>query len=596
MAIRNYGSIRNRTQQVQPPPDLSQPGVVDAPPQSPGSRMAQYGAGDVSEAAPQDPAQAGPPVDPGAQPPGGLPPTSAPLSSYGPPPTATSAQFQPNTQTGDINRMWRDNRTAALDQGNAINSDLVNQQNYRGGLESKYRGAADTAYNDLSQTPGYTADESSNIVRNDQFNNLLSPQSRFDALNPNDQERAAITGDPNAPRDPGLQRQIDSNSANMQRGAVQATTQNIGNTLGKEEAANSAAIDGDKLGLSSDFYQNTGGALASGNAAVRGTINSSKLRYDPAVAAASKFSDQDVQDWQDQAARTVQSRYAGAKDDLTRAAAASGNAGPLAVAAGRARLESQSAAGAADAATDARIQGRQAQTQRNMDLEQSRIGAEQGYSGLASSNEQSLAARGLTQANTDETMRQAAERDISDRRMSAANTEASHGLQGATTAGGLATGVEQGIGSQEAGTQRYVTDTGMAADTSASGRAATLYNARNTAGRYGIDTAYGQGADVQKTLSAGNTQVANTRIGGQQEYRGYLGNQTQQAQQAGQAATGQRIQNYGTQMGATDQATSGLSGWEIGNQGNTVLNKSLNTIGTLSGAARATAGLKSAWG
>lgn len=589
MPLRNYGNIRNRPQQAQP--DQSQPGMVGAPAQFPGSGMAQYGAGDVSEAAPQDPSQAGPPADPNAPP----TPGQAPIPSSGAPPTASAGNFQPNTQTGDINRMWRDNRTTALDQGNAINNDLVNQQNYRSGLESNYRGGLDSAYNDLKQTPGYTADESSNIVRNDQFNNLLTPQSKFNDLAPNSQEQAGITGDPNAPRDPNLQRQIDSNSANMQRGAVQATTQNIGNTLGKEEAADSAAIDGSKLGVSGDYYKNTSGALAAGDSSVRGTIDSSKLRYDPNVAAQSKFSDKDVQDWQDQAARTVQSRYAGAKDDLTRAAAASGNAGPLAVAAGRARLENQSAAGAADAATDARIQGRQAQTQRNMDLEQARIGAEEGYSGLASGNEQTLAARGLTQANTNEATRQASERDISNRQLQTASTEASHGLQGATTAGQMATGVEQGIGAQGATTQRNITDTGMAADTSASGRAATLYNARNTAGKYGIDTAFGQGSDVQKTLSAGNTAVANARIGGQQEYRGYLGNQTSQAQQAGQTATGQRIANYGTTIGATNQATSGLSGWEAANQGNTVLNKSLNTIGTLAGAAKATAGLKSAW-
>lgn len=589
MPLRNYGNIRNRPQQIQP--DQSQPGVAAAP-QPTDSSMARYGTGDVSEAAPQDPSQL--PSDPNAQPPAAAAPQSG-IPAAGAPPTASSGNFQPNTQTDDINRMWRDNRTTALDQGSAINGDLVNQQNYRSGLESNYRNAADTAYNDLSQTPGYTADESSNIVRNNQFNGLLSPQSKFDSLNPTAQEQAGITGDPNAPRDPNLQRQIDSNSANMQRGAVQATTQNIGDTLGKEEAANSAAIDGSKLGVSSDYYKNTSGALAAGDSAVRGTVDSSKLRYDPNVAAASKFSDKDVQDWQDQAARTVQSRYAGAKDDLTRAAAASGNAGPLAVAAGRARLENQSAAGAADAATDARIQGKQAQTQRNMDLESARIGAEQGYSGLASSNEQTLAARGLTQANTDEQTRLAAQEDISNRQMQAASTETAHGLQGATTAGQLATGVEQGIGGQEASTQQNITNTGVAADTSASGRAATLYNARNTAGKYGIDTAYSQGADVNKTLSAANTGVANARITGGQEYRGYLGSQTQQAQQAGQAATGQRIQNYGTQMGATNQATSGESGWEIGNQGNTVLNKSLNTIGTLSGAARSAAGVKSAW-
>lgn len=510
-------------------------------------------------------------------------------------PRTTGAQFQPNYQTGDINRMWRDNRTAGDAQGDALSADLRAQQDYYGQLEQGYRGQMNNAYQDLYNNPGYTPDEANQIVRSQQFNGLLAPNSAFDSMNPTDAEYSGMSGNTNSYNDffnadsVSNLYNIDSNSAQYQRNAAQQGLGKIDSAVNQQAADYNNSL-GQQLGLSGDFYNNTSNAINSGTSSVRGTIDPSKLRYDQSVANASRLTDQDVQDMQTQAANTVRNRYAAAKDALSQSAAASGNADALAVAAGRARLEGQSAVDAADAATNARLQSRLAQTGRNMELEQSRIGAEQGYAGLASSNEQQIANRTLGQANTDETMRLGAEQDISNRRMQIAGAVGSARTGAAQYGTNLTTGIESGIGQQAQNTGQYVANMGtnirQAQDQANVARQQALYNSRVGNQQYKINTQYGQGMGVNQQLSQANQQVANARIGGQQEYRGWLSSQTNTNQAAGQTAAGQRIAQYGTQGQLRNQATQGLSNWEIGNQGNTAFNKSLRTIATLAQAGK----------
>ena len=540
---------------------------------------------------------------------------AAPAPAYqfqypGPPNRAATGSFSPNTQTSDINRMWRDNRTDAIDEGNAIDQQTVDQYNRANQFEDRYRFGTgmqspgmEEAYGNLWNTPGYTSDEAGNIIRDRQFNGLITPDSEYSNLNPTDAEASGIRGNTGSYTDyfdPDQLRNIDVNSANMQRGAVQQARTDIGGALDAEKSGYAAAIDPGKLGLSSDYYKNTSGALNSGTDAVRGTIDAGKLRYDPSVAEGARMTDRDVQDLETQAGRTVGNRYASLRDSIKQGAVAQGNADALAIAAAGGRLNAQEAATAGDAMTDARIKARGAQAERNMALEQQRIGAEQGYAGLASGNEQEIASRTLGQANLNEQNRLNAERDISNRQMDATGASAGHALAGGTYLGSLAAGTEGSIGANEANTGKYIASTGtgirQAQDTANSGRALNLYGARQGNAQFGIQNKFGQGMAVNQQLSGANKGVADARRTGQEEYRNWTTGQTGAANTAAQNATSQRIGAYGARTGATNSATSGLSNWEIGNQDNTVLNKSLKTIGTLSGAASSAAQAKRAWG
>lgn len=502
-----------------------------------------------------------------------------PYTYPGAPNRTPTGTFQPNTQTSDINQMWRDNRTFALDQGNALDQQIADQYNRAGTLEDRYRtgtGMAspgmEQAYGSLWQTPGYTADETGNIVRDQQFNSLITPQWKYDAMNPTDEEASGIRGNTGSYTDyfdPDQLRGIDTNTANMQRGQVAEAKGNVAGALDQQRADYAKAMD--------QSAQNA--ALEGGASAVRGALDPNRLRYDPNVAAKATMTDQDVQDVIGQAGRTVGNRYGALKDSIKQGAIAQGNADALAIAAAGERANQDQTVAGADAMTDARIAARNAQRQNLMDLEGQRIAAEQGYSGLATSNEQQLAARGLSAAE-----------NAAARGMTAAGTTGANALQGAQYTGNLATGVEQGIGGQEANTGKYIASTGtgirQAQDTANAARNLQLYGARQQNAQFAIPQQFGQGMAVNTQLSNANTNVANARRQGQQEYRGWTGDQTAQQQQAGQTATGQRIAGYGARTGAQNQATQGLSNWELGNKQSSPFNKAMQVAGLLVGASR----------
>ena len=561
MPIQNYGSTGTGIRRANYSPYLDQPDQV-APPPYP-AQPASMAMGGVD--------------DPGY---------SGYAYSYpGAPNRTPTGSFQPNTQTDDINRMWRDNRTYAIDQGNAIDQQTQDQYNRAGTLEDRYRFGTgmqspgmEESYGDLYQTPGYTADEAANITRERQFNGLITPDSAYSDLNPTDEEQAGIRGNTGSYSeffDPDQLRGIDANAANMQRGQVGEAKQNVAGALDQQRADYAGALDTGRQDA----------AVAEGAGNVRSTIDAGKLRYDPNVAQKATMTDQDVQDLIGKAGRTVGARYGAIKDSIRQGAVAQGNADALAMAAAGSRANQQEAVSGADAMTDARIAAKEAQRNNLMSLEGQRIGAEQGYAGLASSNEQELANRALGVAENN-----------ANRKMTAAGTTGANALQGAEYTGNLATGVEGNIGNQEQGTGKYIASTGanirQAQDTANSNRNMNLYGARNANAQYAIGNKFGQGMAVNTQLSNANTNVANARRQGQGEYRGWLSDQAGQQQQAGQTATAQRIAGYGARTGAANQATSGLSNWEIGNQDNTVLNKSLKTIGTLAGAASAAAGAR----
>lgn len=560
----NYGGIRRRNYQD----DYAQVDPYSAAPQ-------EEGPGSVGAVSAQPISSAQPDVS--------LPQTGYQYNYPGAPNRAPASTFQPNTQTDDINRMWRDNRTSAIDQGNVIDQQISDQYNRAGTLDDRYRFGTgmqspgmEESYGNLSKTPGYTPDETAGITRENQFNNLVTPDWEYQTLDPTGEEAQGIRGNTGSYGeffDPDQLRGIDANYANMARGQVAEAKGNVSGALDQQRSDFDAAVD--------PSAQNA--ALKTGAANVRSTIDPRKLRYDQGVADSSRITDADVRDWQGKAARSVGQRYASAKDAVVQGAAASGNADPLSIAAARSRLENQEAVGSADALTDARISGRMAQTQRNMDLERERLAAEQGYSGLASANEQTLAGRELATAE-----------NTSGRRMAAAGTTGANALQGAEFTGDLATGVEGNIGGQEANTGKYISTTGtgirQAQDVNASSRERALYDARNANKVYSIGNKFNQGFGVNQQLSTANTKVADTRRAGEGEYRGWLTDQADKQQQATQTATGQRIANYGVKSGATNAATSGVSNWEIGNQDNTVLSKAMRGLTTVSNAARAARG------
>ncbi len=255
--------------------------------------------------------------------------------------------------------------------------------------------------------------------------------------------------------------------------------------------------------------------LLIGEGKVRGSIDREKLGLSGDFVNRFRMSDEQKQRLVNQAATTVGNEYGSAIGDLERGAAAQGNTSPLAIGAARARLENQRAAAVGDTMTNARIEADNTQAGREQNIESMRLGAEGNYA----------------------SMRGAAEQGFTDKRL---------GLLKDLTAGQAADADQ--LAANRLNTAEYAgregTNLGM-----------TNYGIRQGNQQYRIDTRYGQGMGSNQQISSGYKDVANARREGQGEYRGYLTGQTGQAQQGQQAATTQRIQNFGTQMDAANKAT-----------------------------------------
>jgi hypothetical protein len=496
------------------------------------------------------------------------PPSFRPGDAGGPP------QYRPGLQTGDPYDMIQEDRRSWYDRGNRIDQDLRDELTQRQQMESGYRGLMNQAYGNLAETPGYTTDEANSIVRQREYEGLVTPDSAYQNLNPTDAEWYGMMGDPNRYRgwfDPQQMEAIDNDAAQQQRQAVERTGQRLDEGYAREQEGYNQAIDPNRLRQSGGFNQSIDSAMLAGESGVRGAIDPNRLRMDAGFADRYRMSDADVQGYQNLAASNVASKYGAMMGDVQRDAAASGNAGPMAVAAARARLAREAGSTSADAQLQARLAAKQEQAGREYDIEGMRQNAERGYSGLASAAESDLYGRRLDTEFGREQQRIGAEQGLTDRQMQAASNMGQRRMQGETYRGGLQTDVERGIGNQKAGTQQYITNMGtgieQSIDQTQAQRNADLYGARRDNAAYAIDNKFNQGLGVQDRLSSGNQSVANARIGGQQEQRGWLTGQTSEQMQAQQQARNQRNSNFGTQGSLVNETSANMGQYDIARRG-----------------------------
>ena len=485
-------------------------------------------------------------------------------------------QYSADMKTGDPYEMIQGDRRSWYDRGNRIDQDLRDETTGRQQMEAGYRDQMNQEYGNLAETPGYTQDEASGITRQSQYERLVAPESAYANMDPSDAEWMNMSGDPNRYRgwfDPQQMEAIDNDAATLQRQAVDRTGQRLDEGYAAEQHGYDMAIDPNRLRQSGGFNQSIDSAMLAGEGSVRGTIDPNRLRMDPGFADRYRMSDADVQGYQNLAASNVASKYGGMRGDIQRDAAASGNAGALAVAAAQSRLSREAASTSADAQLQARLAAKQEQADREYGIEGMRQNAEREYSGMASGVESDLYERRLNTKFGREQQRIGAEQGVTDRQMQATSNMGQRRMQGETYRGGLQADTERGIGTQKAGTQQYITGAGTAieqdTDKTQADRARGLYDTRRDNAAYGIENRYSQGVGVQDRLSAGNQTVADARRTGQAEQRGWLTGQTSEAVQGQQTARDQRNQAFGTQGSLTNQASGTMADYDISrrNQG-----------------------------
>lgn len=454
--------------------------------------------------------------------------------------------------------------------GQQINQEAQGNLAYEGGLQSQYTGSQNQALNALSQTPGYTPSEASNIdVNYGQYNTPTSAlQSQF--LTPT--EQAGIAGNPNQPVGVASSgTNAEGAFLNQEQGELGSTLGSYQGQLGDTTGAFQQGTTGAASGLQGNLNNATGG-LSSGLNAAQGkfgsldsAVDNSNLAFDP-TGTEKQITDQQVQQMATNAGEVVGSQYQTAEDQLQRQAAAAGNTSPLAIAAANARLQQQSASGTANAVSAADIQALQAQEQQATSIEQQREGAAFQQAGLqagAATTEQSQAqaAAGLSGTQNISAQELAGEQNIA-----AQEAAGQAGINSASAYNNAALTAEQQYGAQAQSTasnmeqQNY--GASSTAEQEAASRAATLGTNRQTTQTGVNNTQYSQGTGSQQLTSQGSQATGNARIAGQNTYLGSVGSAANSAQSGGQADLGAQENAFNTQSGGLNQGTATLSNYK----------------------------------
>jgi hypothetical protein len=494
-------------------------------------------------------------------------PPAAPAYDAGGPQT-----YHPDLTTTDPYERFTQDRTSWYDRGNRIDSDLQGETVYRRGEEQRYGGMMDRAAQDLYETPGYTPQEQAGIMREGESYNLLNEDYSSNFLTPGEMEE--IRGDPYRSEryyNPGDLDRRNNETAGYVYDSLNQTEGALTDNVAHTRAGVNAAIDPSKLGLSQEYRGNQDAVLNTTAGEVYGAIDPSRLRMDAEYARQAGMSDDEVETTVQAAERNIGNRYRSAVGDLERSAAESGNASPLAIAAARARLERQSAVDAADAGTDAYLAARQAQRDAATGVEGTRLGAEQTYSGLRSGAAMDLGGMASGAVSERERLRQGSEQDISSRQMEGALQTGGMAQDAITYAGNSRTSNLQQIGDRGQQTGQWSQGTGidMAGrnEQAASDRGGYIATNRQGVNQGNQAARFDRGFAVNEAQSGRTQTVGDARRQGQQTYLGWASDQTGRNTEAGTTARGQRIDNFGTQAGAVNDATRGNATYDLGRRG-----------------------------
>lgn len=487
------------------------------------------------------------------------------------PADSTSIPYQPSAtgfplsmvNSSEPGKMAEQDRQVQYLQGNDIDTKLQNRASSSERDEGYFRQEAMNAYGELQRTPGYTQDEAGNIIREGDYSANRWDPANEQKLQLTDDERTAMSGDPNKALemyDPATTSRIaNETSANM-RGALSTGYDTQRDVAGQVAESQRGAIDPDALQMDAGVV----GKMDKSAANVRAAIDPNQLGVSQSYLDKYPMSDAERQGYVDRATRQTGEQYRNLQRDLEIRAAQSGNASPLAVAAAKARLAQQSAVDQSDARANAELSAAAAQRETLQNSENTRLGANQTYAGLKSNSELSLGDQAL---NTEKT-RLGAQQYLTGAQMQTEGNIAEQQLGIEDTNQARSIDVAAQAGAQAQAANQYNQNTGISsyqtADEQATARAAAIAGNRQGVSQYSQQQGYTQNMGVADALSRGNSTVADKRVAGQQELRGYLTGQQAQASNNVNTANSQRIENYGTMSGATNQSTQNKQNYELG--------------------------------
>lgn len=470
------------------------------------------------------------------------------------------------------------------------------QQDFRSQFH-KYGAGADQAYGvnsglagNLPSTMQYTDPEQGQILREQERRGSMTTPEQYAQMQWDPTEQANYQGDPYAAYNTfagnvgNAYRDIDTQEGRTfdALGSSDQILRGYGDRYGQQSAGilDTAGNGMRGAAYSPDLFLDEGyggrqqATLSAGEAAARGIYQDPNLEASSEFMNDYKFGPQDTLDLEALAGTAVGSRYRGQIEDLKRDAAKQGTTSPMALAAMEDRFGRQSAQEAADAAIGARSQGRQLELATTKGREDTRLGALQKKAGYGLDAELTLGGRRLGAESETEQLRLNAAQKARGMQMGAEGSLAQMGLASASDVAGFQAGNERAqeqarlgaygtLGSSRQGLNQFatsgLTQTQGAGEAAASGRAATTADQRVANTRANTTQQFGQGQTVAGSLSDASRGIADRRLSGEQERRGYLTGMTGASQQGMLTSTGQ-AQNFINGRNQAGTAAAGVYG------------------------------------
>lgn len=475
---------------------------------------------------------------------------AAPGSIYGSPQNATIPGINPNPEAPMQNR-YTQNQDLINAQGTQINNEATYQMGYYGQKIPQYVGQEEQQLAQLAGQPGYTPGQQGQInVDYSQFN--TSPEAlAAQQGNPQAGVQASSTGQANEGAQLNAYGQnLSGEVGNYQTGVMGAAGANatgVGGAADKYGTGVTGAVTGLKTGLEGAQNFDT----------LNSAVNDKSLGFDP-NSTEKQLSDADVQNMKTAAGTRIGNQYRTAEDTLERQAAEAGNTSPLAMAAARARLQTQEASDQGDAELNADIAAKQAQFGRAQGIENQRLGASQTQQGMRATAGTTEEAAAQAAAGLAGTAGISAAEDVGKAGLSAAENIGGTNLAAAGQAGQAGINAANAYGTKAIDTQTKMTDQDVAAKQAADAAEAARALQAN-------QQAYQQGTGSAQLTSGGAQTVGNADIAGKAAARAGTANLAGFAQTGGNQAATQQNTAYGTQ-------TSGLNS-SAASQGNFINGK-----------------------
>ena len=460
----------------------------------------------------------------------------------------------------DPGGMSLQDRQMAYSQGGAIEGSLQNRANQAQLDEGYFQQKAIDQYNPiLSGQGGYSPEEAAKIQNQANLDALQYTPEQAQALQLTGDEQTAMLGDPEKARayyDPATTDAIENDAGTYVRAERDTGNDAIQNMTGEVANSQRGAIDPTALKMDQGVGAGINRTIGTAGSNVRDAIDYNNLNAD---TTGMKMTDAQREAIVGKAQRQVGNQYRAAQQDLQMRAAASGNASPLAVAAARARLEQQSAVDSADARANAEVGADAAQRESLRQAEALRMQGANTYAGLRSNAELSLADMGVNAALNTEKTRLGAQQALTGYQTDAEKNIAAERLAAENNKQQMGVSTELELAARKQAANQANQNTGIALqqaiDNAGTARAATVATNRQGATQFAQTQKANQGFGVADRTTANALTIANQKKAEEAEGRGFLTGQQSQASNNVNTANSQRIENYGTMMGAANTAT-----------------------------------------